>query len=79
MSADLATKIQLGLEQLAIVREHVSLLSAGPSASQAGAIETAAASAMLHSFYTEVEKILTLIARHWDSRDLPRRHGTRNC
>ena len=55
MSADLATKILLGLEQLAIVREQVSLLSAGPSASQAGAIETAAASAMLHSFYTEVE------------------------
>jgi hypothetical protein len=69
MSADLATKILLGLEQLAIVREQISPLIAKPPASQAGAIETAAASAMLHSFYTEIEKILTLIARHWDKRE----------
>lgn len=33
-------------------------------------METAAACAMLHSFYTEIEKILKLIARDWD-RQLP--------
>jgi hypothetical protein len=32
-------------------------------------MENAAASAMLHSFYTEIEKILVLIARNWDSRE----------
>ena len=31
-------------------------------------METAAACAMLHSFYTEIEKILKLIAREWDLR-----------
>ncbi len=31
-------------------------------------MENAAASAMLHSFYTEIEKILKLIAREWDER-----------
>src|ERR1700693_4796415 len=36
--------------------------------SEIGDIETAAACAMLHSFYTEIEKILTLIARGWDTR-----------
>lgn len=29
-------------------------------------METAAACAMLHSFYTEIEKILKLSAREWD-------------
>ena len=31
-------------------------------------IQTSAACAMLHSFHTEIEKILKLIARHWDGR-----------
>ena len=70
MSADLATKIQLGLEQLAIVREQLSPLIAKRSDSNVGDIETAAACAMLHSFYTEIEKIFKLIAREWD-RDMP--------
>ena len=35
-----------------------------------GVIETAAACAMLHSFYTEIEKILKLSAREWDG-ELP--------
>lgn len=68
MSADLATKIQLGLEELATVREQMSPLIAKPPDSKVGDIETAAASAMLHSFYTEIEKILKLIAREWDAR-----------
>jgi hypothetical protein len=36
------------------------------SASTAGTIETAAACALLHSFYTEIEKILKRIALEWD-------------
>ena len=69
MSADLATKIQLGLEELATVRQQISPLIAKPSGSKAGDIETAAACAMLHSFYTEIEKILKLIAREWGGEE----------
>ncbi len=68
MSADLARKIRLGLEEFATVREQMSPLIAISSDSKVGDIETAAASAMLHSFYTEIEKILKLIAREWDER-----------
>jgi hypothetical protein len=68
VSVDLATKIRLGLGQLAMVREQMSPLIAKASDTQAGDIETAAASAMLHSFYTEIEKMLRLIARDWDGR-----------
>ena len=68
MSADLATKIQLGLEEFAIVRAQMSPLIAKPSEANVGDMETAAACAMLHSFYTEIEKILRLIAREWDVR-----------
>ena len=66
MSHDLATKIRLNLEELAIVREHFRpLVSKAPDAA-VDIIETAAACALLHSFYTEIEKILKLIAREWD-------------
>jgi len=68
VSADLATKIQLGLEEFATVRAQMSPLVAKLSDSKVGEIETAAACAMLHSFYTEIEKILKLIAREWDAR-----------
>ena len=67
MSHELTIKIQLGLDELAIIRgQFNSLASTPPDASEV--IETAAASAMLHSFYTEIEKILKLIAREWDER-----------
>jgi hypothetical protein len=46
----------------------MSPLIAKSSTSEAGDLETAAACAMLHSFYTEIEKILKLIAREWDRR-----------
>ena len=46
-----------------------SLPDKGPGY-EAGDIENAAASAMLHSFYTEIEKVLKLIAREWDGRVL---------
>ena len=68
MSVDLATKIQLGLEEFATVHEQMAPLIARSSDSNVGDIETAAASAMLHSFYTEIEKILKLVARDWDKR-----------
>lgn len=68
MSVDLATKIQLGLEAFATVREQMAPLIAKPTGSKAGEIETAAACAMLHAFYTEIEKILKLIAHVWDAR-----------
>lgn len=68
MSADLLTKIQLGLEQLATVRGQMApLIEAAPNPT-AGDMETAAACAMLHSFYTEIEKILEWIAKDWDCR-----------
>ncbi len=38
------------------------------SDANAGVIETAAASAMLHSFYTEIEKMLKLTAPEWDGQ-----------
>ena len=68
MSADLATKIQLGLDEFAIVRTQMSPLIAKPADADVGDMETAATCAMLHSFYTEIEKILKLVAREWDAR-----------
>ena len=65
MSADLARELRLGLEELAIIRAQLSTIPLSASAS-AGVIETAAACAMLHSFYTEIEKMLKRIAREWD-------------
>lgn len=69
MSVDLSTKIQLGLEELTTVREQMAPLIAKASDSKVGVIENAAASAMLHSFYTEIEKILERIAREWDNQE----------
>ena len=58
MSPDLAAKIRVGLEELAIVRQQFEQLLDIPADASVGVIETSAASAMLHSFYTEIEKIL---------------------
>lgn len=66
MSRELAIKIQLGLEELTTIREQFQPLIAISSGAEASVIETAAACAMLHSFYTEIEKILKLVAREWD-------------
>ena len=68
MSGDLSTRIQLGLEEFATIREHITPLISKTSDSRVGDIETAAACAMLHSFHTEIDKILKLIAREWDER-----------
>ncbi len=48
----------------------MALIVSLPPDAQAGVIERAAACAMLHSFYTEIEKILKLIARELD-REMP--------
>jgi hypothetical protein len=56
----------VGLEEFATVRQQFeSLLPISPDA-DLDVIKTSAACAMLHSFYTEIEKILKLIAREWD-------------
>ena len=68
MSADLSRKIQLGLDEFAMVRAQMTPLIAKPPDSEVGDIERAAACAMLHSFYTEIEKILKLIARECDKQ-----------
>jgi hypothetical protein len=70
VSGDLGTKIQLGLDELATLREQISPLIAKASSEKAEAIKTAAACAMLHSFYTEIEKILRLIVRDRARADL---------
>jgi hypothetical protein len=66
VSSELSGKIQVGLEELAIVRQQFESLLLIPPDCDPGVIETSAACAMLHSFYTEIEKILKLIAREWD-------------
>jgi hypothetical protein len=68
VSADLATKIQLGLDELAVVRVQMSPLIARTDEPELPVMETAAACAMLHSFYTEIEKILKIIAIDRDKR-----------
>ena len=70
VSRELVAKIRVGLEEFAIVRQQFEPLISMSSDATVGVIETSAASAMLHSFYTEIEKILKLIAREWD-RKLP--------
>lgn len=68
MSRELTAKLRVGLEELNIVRQQFEPLISISSDATVGVIETSAASAMLHSFYTEIEKILRLIARDWDGR-----------
>ena len=65
MSGDLAVTVRLGLGALATIRDQMSPLIAMPPDSKVDVIETAAACAMLHSFYTEIEKILKLVAREF--------------
>ena len=68
MSADLAAKIQLGLDELAVIRGMMSPLIARTAERELPVMETAAACTMLHSFYTEIEKILKLIALDRDKK-----------
>ena len=68
MSAKLAEKIQLGLDELAVIRGMMSPLIARTGEPELPVIETAAACTMLHSFYTEIEKIFKLIALDLDKK-----------
>jgi hypothetical protein len=62
VSGDLGARIQLGLEEVAQIREQMTPLIARVSEPNLPILETAAACAMLHSFYTEIEKILKMVA-----------------
>lgn len=68
MSGNLAPKLRLGLAELAAVREQFNVLLSLPDEEKSGVIARSAACAMLHSFYTEIEKLLKLIARECDGR-----------
>jgi len=68
VSRELAAKIRVGLEELAIVRQQFEPLLSISADATVSVIQTSAASAMLHSFYMEIEKILKLIAREWDGQ-----------
>jgi hypothetical protein len=68
VSANLAAKIQLGLDELNVITGMMSPLIARTGESELPVMETAAACTMLHSFYTEIEKILKLIALDFDKK-----------
>ena len=70
MSNDLAAKLRLGLQELSRVRDELVGLSIATRDS-ADVIKRSAACAMLHSFYTEIEKLLKLIAIEYDG-SMPR-------
>jgi hypothetical protein len=69
VSADLATRIQLGLDELVVIRNQMSPLIARTGEQELPVMETAAACAMLHSFYTEIEKVLKIIAIDRDRKN----------
>jgi len=56
VSRDLAAEIRVGLEEFAIVRQQFGPLISLSSDATVGVVETSAASAMLHSFYTKIEQ-----------------------
>ncbi len=68
MSSDLAAKIQLGLDELGVITGMMSPLIARTGEPELPVMETAAACTMLHSFYTEIEKIFKLIALDFDKK-----------
>ena len=79
MSANLATKIQLGLDELRTIGDMMTPLIARTGEPDLPVMETSAACTMLHSFYTEIEKILKLIALIWTSNFQRRSHGAAIC
>jgi len=78
VSVELAAKLELGLAELAALREQIAELLSLPRPERPDVIERSAACAMLHSFYTEIEKLLKLIPREWEGGCLDRMHGTRS-
>jgi hypothetical protein len=67
--ADLDTRIQFGLDELVGIRIQMSPLIARTGEQELPVMETAAACAMLHSFFnTGIEKILKIIALDRDRK-----------
>ena len=68
MSANLAAKIQLGLDELNVITGMLSPLERRTGEPELPVMETAAACTTLHSFFAEIEKILKLIALDFDKK-----------
>jgi hypothetical protein len=66
VSAKLIAQVELNLQELSRVTEQLTPLIAKGASSDLDVIETSAVAAMLHSFYTLIEKILELMARDVD-------------
>ena len=66
MSGKLIARIELNRQELSRVTEQLDPLILKGSTSDLDIIETAAVAAMLHSFYTLIEKILESLAREMD-------------
>ena len=79
MSRELARQLEVALEELEAIHQQFPLLTQKTLASEPGVIETAAACSMLHSFYTEIEKILKLIACEWMAISPRLIRGIRTC
>jgi hypothetical protein len=63
VSAKLIDQIELNRQELSRITEQLAPLIIRGSTADLDVIETSAVAAMLHSFYTLIEKILALIAR----------------
>jgi len=66
VSDKLAAQIELNRQELLRVTEQLRPLISKGATADLDVIETSAVAAMLHSFYTLIEKILELIAREID-------------
>ena len=66
MSPDLGAKVLLGLDELESIKGQLIILASLPPDRQGGDMERAVAASFLHSFYTEIEKIMKMIAKEWD-------------
>ena len=73
MSGKLIAQIEINLQELSRITEQLAPLISKGSTVGLDVIETSAVAAMLHSFYTLIEKILESIAREIDSRSTGRR------
>ena len=62
----LIAQIEIDLQEFSRVTEQLAPLISKGSATDLDVIETSAVAAMLHSFYTLIEKIMELIAREID-------------
>jgi hypothetical protein len=66
VSGKLAARIELNRQELSRVTEQLAPLVLKGASTDLDIVETSAVAAMLHSFYTLIEKILEAIAREID-------------